>query len=365
MPPILVIADDLSGAAEMAGLVFAHGLTAEVHTRFEGGSDAKAIVIDTDSRHLLPAEAARRVQTAMQQAGLPAGGWLYKKIDSLLRGNVRAEIEAAMQAAGLARAIVVPANPSRGRVIIGGQYFINGQPLDETPLACDPHHPRQTANVRSLLGDGNLPLHAISRNSPLPPGGIILPDVESRADLAWLAESVDQKTLAAGAADFFEAILVQRGHARSVTANMVNLAAPAVLVCGSRVAWADRKSACQQAGIPALIAEDFGTCPRDVRAVLLGAPEREIGPKTALRGLTFLAAQLIAGLPVRTVLVEGGETAAALVERLGWTRFRVVASVSGGVGALEPTSDFQPLVLIKPGSYPWPAEIWDAFLRLA
>ena len=49
---ILVVADDLSGAAELAGIAFAHGLTAEVQTELQPRTDAQVICLDTDTRRL-------------------------------------------------------------------------------------------------------------------------------------------------------------------------------------------------------------------------------------------------------------------------------------------------------------------------
>ena len=58
---IVVIADDLSGAAELAGAALRHGLSAEVQTVFFPDTNADVVCVDTDSRLLPPAEAARKV----------------------------------------------------------------------------------------------------------------------------------------------------------------------------------------------------------------------------------------------------------------------------------------------------------------
>jgi len=162
---IIVIADDLSGAAELAGIAFAHGLSAEVQRQFEPSSDAQVIAVDTDTRTLSPAAAANRVRQVAEQVMASQPAWIFKKVDSVLRGNPRAEIEAVLQATGQRRALLIPANPSRGRVIAGGCYFIDGVPLDQTPFAYDPDHPRQAADVAALLGrDGESPLRIIPAN---------------------------------------------------------------------------------------------------------------------------------------------------------------------------------------------------------
>jgi uncharacterized protein YgbK (DUF1537 family) len=63
---------------------------------------------------------------------------------------------------------------------------------------------------------------------------------------------------------------------------------------------------------------------------------------------------------IATILAEGGATAAALAEAMGWRRFRVVQSPPAGVGVLEPIDAKRATTfLIKPGSYSWPEEIWE------
>jgi uncharacterized protein YgbK (DUF1537 family) len=118
--PIVVIADDLSGAAELAGIAFARGYSAEVQRQFDATSDADLIAIDTDSRSLPPDAAAQRVEQITQAVVAARPAWIYKKVDSVLRGNVRAETEAVLRVLQTSLAILVPANPSRGRTIVGG-----------------------------------------------------------------------------------------------------------------------------------------------------------------------------------------------------------------------------------------------------
>ena len=47
---IVVIADDLSGAAELAGVASRHGLKAEVQTVFSADSEADVICVDAGTR---------------------------------------------------------------------------------------------------------------------------------------------------------------------------------------------------------------------------------------------------------------------------------------------------------------------------
>ncbi|MBW8883384.1 MAG: four-carbon acid sugar kinase family protein [Planctomycetia bacterium] len=173
---IIVLADDLSGAAELAGIAFAHGLPAEVQRQFEPATGAQLIAIDTDSRHLSAAAAADLVRSITAQVLTTEPAWIFKKVDSVLRGNVRAEIEAILETTGQSRALLIPANPSRGRVIRGGHYFIDGIPLGETHFAQDPEHPRRSSDVLALLGPKSVGA-----------ADVMVPDVETQSQLEELA----------------------------------------------------------------------------------------------------------------------------------------------------------------------------------
>jgi uncharacterized protein YgbK (DUF1537 family) len=59
-----------------------------------------------------------------------------------------------------------------------------------------------------------------------------------------------------------------------------------------------------------------------------------------------------------SIFLEGGATAAAVVQQLGLHRFQVERSPGPGVGSLRPLGADGPLFLIKPGSYPWPESVW-------
>ncbi|PMV89833.1 MULTISPECIES: four-carbon acid sugar kinase family protein [unclassified Pseudomonas] len=127
---ILIIADDLSGAADCAiGFASVGMQTVVTLDPLNDEADAQVIAADTDTRRLPPARAAERTVAAFKALHKP-GQRLYKKIDSTLRGNWAAEVAALQPLAGLA--IVAPAFPATGRTLRGGRVFVNGQPLENT-----------------------------------------------------------------------------------------------------------------------------------------------------------------------------------------------------------------------------------------
>jgi D-threonate/D-erythronate kinase len=152
---IVILADDLTGAAELAGVAAARGLSAEVQpVTFLPDTDARVIAVDTRTRGAPADEAARRVADFARQVARAGPEWVFKKVDSVLRGPVLAEVRSAAAALGLPRTLLVPANPSRGRSIQGGRYRVGGRPLHETAFAQDPEYPATTDDVVTLLGVG-------------------------------------------------------------------------------------------------------------------------------------------------------------------------------------------------------------------
>ncbi|WP_454727661.1 MULTISPECIES: four-carbon acid sugar kinase family protein [Cupriavidus] len=129
----LVIADDLSGAADCAIGFTSAGTSTVVTLDAHAGPAFQADVIaaDVDSRRQDPAAAAARSLDAWHRFG-GGGRRLYKKIDSTLRGNWAAETAALQRVAGLA--IVAPAFPDAGRTLLGGCVYVHGEPLEATDI---------------------------------------------------------------------------------------------------------------------------------------------------------------------------------------------------------------------------------------
>ncbi|CAB3806204.1 D-threonate kinase [Paraburkholderia ultramafica] len=127
---ILIIADDLSGAADCAiGFAGAGRNTVVTLNASRAMAAAEVVAVDTDTRRMRPAEAAHCASIAWL-AQRARGRRLYKKIDSTLRGNWAAEVAALQPLAGLA--IVATAFPATGRTVREGRVFVRGVPLENT-----------------------------------------------------------------------------------------------------------------------------------------------------------------------------------------------------------------------------------------
>jgi D-threonate/D-erythronate kinase len=130
----VIVADDLTGAADACATFVTHGLTGTVafdvgsgRAGTETGVVADVVAVSTDSRARSSAIAAARVRDVVRFAtAAHAPALLFKKIDSTLRGHVGEEVRAAMEAANARIAIVAPAFPAMGRTVEHGLLRVTG-----------------------------------------------------------------------------------------------------------------------------------------------------------------------------------------------------------------------------------------------
>ena len=150
----LIIADDLSGAADCAAGFVAAGFDSAV---LLGDGDvgaptpsAAVVTVDTDSRRDVATVAADKARATLARHG--AGRRVVKKIDSTLRGGWAAEVAALQPALGLA--LVAPAFPDLGRTVRGGLVHVDGTPLAETATWRLEHADREARPAHLLEAAG-------------------------------------------------------------------------------------------------------------------------------------------------------------------------------------------------------------------
>lgn len=149
---IAIIADDLTGANATAALLSTKGFT----TMTCLDNDAKeaerfdVVSFSTDSRSVSSAEAYRRVAECVARIN-PEQTLISKRIDSTLRGNLGAEVDAVIDSFPHLMAIVVPVYPSSGRICVGGSLLVDGIPLQNTAMRNDPKNPMLESSVVELF----------------------------------------------------------------------------------------------------------------------------------------------------------------------------------------------------------------------
>ena len=123
----LIIADDLTGANDTAIQFRKHGFSTLVVTGITQAdkclfNDYDVVSINSDSRRMYPDDAYRVVHDTVKvfDAG-NNGSIVYKKIDSLLRGNPGQELAAVMDALDSPLALVAPAFPANHSILENGR----------------------------------------------------------------------------------------------------------------------------------------------------------------------------------------------------------------------------------------------------
>ena len=241
MVKLLIIADDFTGALDTGVHFAARGAATRVVTdpAFDfGGADpaVQVLVLDGETRHLPPAEAAAVVRQAVSRALAAGIPYIYKKTDSALRGNVGAELAAVLEAAGIDQLPFIPAFPKAGRVTQGGIHRIDGVPVAESVFGRDPFEPVRHSRVADILAEQtSLP---VVERTPGDPGGcrpgIQVFDAGTDSDLlqiGWQLGS-DGVRICAGCAGFahvLAGLLALGGPAPEVPC----LQPPFFVVCGS------------------------------------------------------------------------------------------------------------------------------------
>lgn len=213
---LLVVADDLTGAND-TGAAFAGRGFRTVVRRGPGRGDwpgtVEVGVVDTDSRYAPPETAAERVEDAIGQ--VPEAP-VYAKVDSTLRGNLVATVDAAMDATGAALAVVAPAYPDMDRRTAGGFHLVDGRPVAETRAGEDSRAPVTTSHLPTRLADASHPVASVSLDAieagslagtfaaaAEPGGAIAVCDAtagEHLARIAGAAASIDDEVVYVGSA---------------------------------------------------------------------------------------------------------------------------------------------------------------------
>ncbi len=250
-----VVADDFTGACD-AGVQFRkRGLETVVLTDVEKIHKSKAavdvVVVDTETRNFDPKAAYDKVVQTLKAFRKMGVNLVYKKVDSTLRGNVGAELDAVLDEKAAEGILVAPSYPQQGRTVLNGLAYVDGVLLEKTEFASELTGSAENSQVQTLIGRqsnhkiGYIDLSAVRaepdelRNAlkrMLREGNrIVVADAETQEDLERVAKaSADLDLLPCGSAGLAEKvallmspekrILVVSGSINKVTLDQTKVA---------------------------------------------------------------------------------------------------------------------------------------------
>jgi uncharacterized protein YgbK (DUF1537 family) len=151
-----IIADDLTGANDTALQFHLKGCNTQILLDYSivpaGTANTQVWAVNTQTRNL-PVQAAvdivkKATKSIIENLNVD---FLYKKIDSTLRGNIAQESLAMLEVIEGDAVVMVPAYPAEGRTTVGGYQLLKGMPLERTDVARDPHFPIYQSHIPTLL----------------------------------------------------------------------------------------------------------------------------------------------------------------------------------------------------------------------
>jgi uncharacterized protein YgbK (DUF1537 family) len=403
----LIVADDLSGAAESAATFLLRTtrivvlVAAEQKDQRDGTHESpRVVVLDTDSRHLAAeaagAEVSRCVASALTAAD---GARVVKKVDSLLRGNIAAEVR-ALASLLHATPVIATALPSAGRTVVDGAPLVDGQPLADTDLwaAEEDHAPATVGDALTGIECVTVPLSVV-RDAPRLRAALAdagrrgqapVCDAETDADLDAVVAAtsvldspllVGSAALVAAAARLFEPdnqpdnqsdAARGDGPAEAPAGPSAELDHVVVAVVGSAAPTVpDQVALLAELGLPVLTLDPHqllsapSAARQRVEQALAGAglvvtlDQTTLVDPTSARRLT--AALALAAEPATSratvLLATGGETAHAVLTSMGVHRMTPVATSDSVVRSHTPDGL---VVLTRPGSHGAATSLHDA-----
>ncbi|MEO3472001.1 four-carbon acid sugar kinase family protein [Roseomonas sp. CAU 1739] len=324
-PVLRLLADDLTGALDTAAELT--GLCGPVPVGWDGAdhSAGGSLALDSGTR-----EASRAVATARVRALAPAlrgADIAFKKIDSLLRGQVAAELATCIESGAWPHVVLAPAFPAQGRITRGGAVLVRQPDGRFSGIAPD---------LPGLLAAEGLLARPGDPSAPLQPGLSVF-DAAHDADLARI---VARGRGTAGPVLWCGSGGLARALAGSTTAGASTaLRGPVLGLFGSdQPATARQLAACGDRAI-AVAAGDGPTAARIARMmdtagvamVSVALPDGLDRAAAALR-IAAVMAGLTRHLPQPgTLIVAGGETLRAICDALGARGLEATGIVAPGV----------------------------------
>lgn len=364
-PQIIIIADDLTGAADAAAGIATRGLVTFLPLTRIPTAPTDALVFTTESRAMTRDEAVRRTRDLVaelkESGSLDSARVVYKKIDSTLRGHPAAELKALMKEAGFDRALVAPAFPAQERTTIGSRQFVAGVPLERSEFG----RAVGTSDLRQIFEKAHehvvrLTLEEIrSSQGRLEPlfcraaPCLFLADAETENDLVRLAQatSAARLRLFCGSAGLISALWgLGRWTSQVAAPDLIPVrTGPGLVVAGSRhtrtreqIRFIESKGAVALRLAPAapVAASEFSAAVRRAcralqngQDVVLALEEEDQSPDSpeVARLLAGFCLEVVRNAPPASLTLTGGDTATAVCSTLDVSAIRLLGEIAPGI----------------------------------
>lgn len=391
------IADDYTGATDLAGLLARSGARVQLHFGLppeDQPSTADIEIIALKCRSTPVDEAVRDCEDAGRWLLARGANTLYWKycstFDSTARGNIGPVAEALMQLTGQSQALYCPAFPENGRAVFMGHLFVGNQLLSESSLKDHPLNPMTDANLCRVLAPqvthqvGLWSRIAQQAGEPLPETIHVIADAVEFSDLERLIAETPDSVLLTGGSALAMPLPAKLGLTQDSPAPWPKVRNSSLILSGSCSEMTQQQVAAWKATYPAfqIHPEDPESAGQALawwrhqspdRTCLIYAtdtPERVKASQTALgiheagqrieTAMARIATEAYAS-GVRRFVIAGGETSGAVTQALGVAQVLVGPEICPGVPWVFANQDADPLALaLKSGNFGGPTFFADA-----
>ena len=242
MIKLIIVADDFTGGLDTGVQFAAKGISTRVVTNpkadYEKAADgSEVLVVVAETRHLPAQQAYDMVYEVVEKAARINIPHIYKKTDSALRGNIGAELSAALKASGRKTLAFLPAMPGIHRTTVRGIQYIDGVPVSKSVFGKDPFDPVTESRVSHVLAQqSDVPTwHATPDRLP-DEAGVMIVDAQTDEDLYQAGRKLaDQGRLGvmAGCAGFAAVLPDLLGLTKGELPHLPQLDPGLFVLCGS------------------------------------------------------------------------------------------------------------------------------------
>lgn len=369
---IVVISDDLTGGAEIAGIGLRYGMSVKLVTSVPDKlPDVELLVVALNTRSMSVQNAVNSIAQTVNSLKMLGVDEIFKKTDSVLRGHIVKELAAQIHIQKKSKVILCPANPQAGRKIVNGVYLINNVPIAKTKFALDPEYPVNTSTVEEILN-----MELLKTNK------IKVIDACSEEDLTKAVQKKDRETILAGSAAFFNAYIKSLNYVPTTIESQFPNISKTLFVYGSsfnRNKQQVLKAKSSGTNIiyfsPRWIKEPefenkLESCAtkatqilKNDRRVILAIDKPLLrGKESAAKikdAITKLVVLVLSKVSVNELFIEGGATSHAIIEALNFKDFTPIYEFKPGIVRLKINDCDGMFLTVKPGSYELPHEIWN------
>jgi uncharacterized protein YgbK (DUF1537 family) len=305
-----------------------------------------------------------------------------------LRGHVLAELEILLENFKKKSVLLIPANPSAGRIIKNGLYYLNEVLLHETSFVFDPEYPRNVSDILSLLGSSEkYKPQFLNMNEKIHAAGIFVGNCEDKKDLEYWVLQLNDEIIPAGGSEFFEAVLrlktnkteerkedkfpslpggrlvILGSSSEQSRENLAMMEEKGICICrlpDSITSKADLTDGVLQNWITQIV-----TALKRTKTVIAAGNQLLIAePDFRLILVDFfvkMVKEVYRKIRLQQLVIEGGTTASKIIRSLGIQRMNPVFEYLMGLVLLRAHGTTDLHVIVKPGSYPWPDKFWSNY----